>query len=59
MVKHQARIDLSKVPDTAPPKKVKPAPEPDETSDDDIDDFDDTDDGDDDDYDEMGDNLDD
>ncbi|MCT7943358.1 hypothetical protein [Shewanella holmiensis] len=61
MVKHQARIDLSKVPDTAPPKKVKPAPEPDESSDVDIDDFDDPDDTDDgdDDYDEMGDNLDD
>ena len=60
MLKHQARIDLSKVPDTAPPKKVKPAPEPDDVSDDDIVDFDDADDGDtDDDYDEMGDNLDD
>ncbi|UJF22605.1 hypothetical protein [Shewanella sp. OMA3-2] len=49
MAKQQTRIDLSKVPDTAPPKKVKPAPEPDEIADgDDIDDFDDTDDSDDD-----------
>ena len=62
MLKHQSRIDLSKVPDTAPPRKAKPVAEPDEIadSDDDIPDFDDDDDGDDDDtYDEMGDNLDD
>lgn len=58
MAKHQSRIDLSKVPDTAPPKKAKPAPEPDDVVADDIDDFDDSDDSDDD-YDEMGDNLDD
>ncbi|WP_434939272.1 hypothetical protein ACRWQN_18425 [Shewanella sp. HL-SH8] len=49
MAKQQTRIDLSKVPDTAPPKKAKPAPEPDEIADgDDIDDFDDADDSDDD-----------
>jgi hypothetical protein len=49
MAKQQTRIDLSKVPDTAPPKKAKPAPEPDEIADgDDIDVFDDADDSDDD-----------
>ncbi|MCL1144120.1 hypothetical protein [Shewanella gaetbuli] len=61
MEKHQSRIDLSKVPDTAPVKKAKPIPEPEEDSEDsdDIDDFVESDDDDDNDYDEMGDNLDD
>lgn len=61
LAKNSSRIDLSKVPDTAPPRKAKPQPEPDDISDDDDDlddDFDDEDDNDDD-YDEMGDNLDD
>lgn len=59
MAKQQTRIDLSKVPDTAPPKKAKPAPEPDEIVDgDDIDVFDDADDSDDDGYD-MDDGVDD
>jgi len=51
---------LSKVPDTAPPRKAKPVPEPDEVidSDDDIPEFDDSDD-DDDSFDEIGDSIDD
>ncbi|UJL42315.1 hypothetical protein KDH10_003476 [Shewanella vesiculosa] len=59
MLKHQSRIDLSKVPDTAP-RKAKPVPEPDEVidSDDDIPEFDDSDD-DDDSFDEIGDSIDD
>jgi hypothetical protein len=65
MLKHQLQIDVSKVPDTAPPRKVKPVVEPDEVDDlADFDDFDDSDDDDDDDdddisFDDMGDNLDD
>jgi hypothetical protein len=53
MLKHQSRIDLSKVPDTAPPRKAKPVPEPDEIvdADDDIPELDDDDD--DDSFDEM------
>ena len=60
MAKHQLRIDLSKVPDTAPPRKAKPAPEPDEpiNADDDIPEFDDSDD-DNDSFDDMGDSVDD
>ena len=61
MEKHQSRIDLSKVPDTSPPKKVKPIPEPEDIigDDDDIDVFEEPEDDSDDDFDEMGDNLDD
>ncbi|AZG34665.1 MULTISPECIES: hypothetical protein [Shewanella] len=59
MLKHQSRIDLSKVPDTAPSRKAKPVPEPDEIvdTDDDIPELDDDDD--DDSFDEMGDSVDD
>jgi len=62
MLKHQLQIDVSKVPDTAPPRKVKPVVEPDEVDDsgDDLVDLDDSDDDDDDiSFDDMGDNLDD
>ncbi|QDE32764.1 MULTISPECIES: hypothetical protein [Shewanella] len=60
MLKHQSRIDLSKVPDTAPPRKAKPVPEPDDivdTDDDDIPELDDSDD--DESFDDMGENEDD
>ena len=63
MLKHQLQIDVSKIQDTAPPRKVKPVVEPDEVEDsvDKLTDFDDSDDDDDDDisFDDMGDNLDD
>ncbi|WP_350431919.1 hypothetical protein ABIS04_17625 [Shewanella sp. H8] len=60
MLKHQARIDLSAVPDTAPPRKAKPVPEPDDIVDSDDDDIPELDDSDDDEsFDDMGENEDD
>jgi hypothetical protein len=54
MDKNQSRIDITKVPDTAPARKAKPAPEPEP---DDVADLDDSDDdfGDDEDYEDIND----
>tara|TARA_R110001583_G_scaffold22377_9_gene84048 strand:+ start:9565 stop:9999 length:435 start_codon:yes stop_codon:yes gene_type:complete len=59
MLKHQLKVDASKVPDTKPPRKVNKVVEPDELEnlDDELTDFVDSDDNDDDiSFDDMGDN---